>query len=112
MPYRLEETGTFEGLSPSSNPEYLTAKFKLPELYNGTLIPIDSMVNPNVSMVLSSKSPQLELIKGLTLNAKYRLLFSVEVDQPNGKYGAKVRLVLHAAKPLEETKQKELAKAA
>jgi hypothetical protein len=39
-------------------------------------------------------------------------LFSVEVDQPNGKYGAKVRLVLHAAKPLEETKQKELAKAA
>jgi hypothetical protein len=104
MDLPLSINGVYCGLKPSEkNPEYASLLFKLPVLYQGNLLDVNTLSEPNQRSIVSINNPKVApLINSLVVGSHYRFLFSVYAEQPNGKYPAKVGLRLIKAEEIKK----------
>jgi hypothetical protein len=112
----LKQSGIFNGVTPSEkNPEYMTVRFTVPEVYKGNILPANALNSPNIVCTLNVTKKQkiLDLLSKMTVGNSYLLSLDVDCEQPNGGYKAKIKYdILDISIPQNEVKEtsKELAK--
>jgi len=112
MGVSLKQIATFNGVTPSEkNPEFITVRFTVPEVYKGNLLNANSLNTPNIVIPFNftKKQKLLDYINKMTVGESYELSLDVDCEQPSGGYRAKIKYDLIEVKfPI--AKEKELAK--
>ena len=112
MGVSLKQIAIFNGVTPSEkNPEFITVRFTVPEVYKGNLLNASSLNTPNIVIPFNftKKQKLLDYINRMTVGESYELSLDVDCEQPSGGYRAKIKYDLTEVKfPI--VKEKELAK--
>lgn len=106
MGLHVVQRGVFNGVTPSDkNPEFITARFTLAEVYKGNILPAQLLTGkPNVVVPFNVTKNQklLESLNTLTIDQPCQVELDVDIEQPNGNYKAKLKYDLLDCKPLEK----------
>jgi hypothetical protein len=101
----IRQSGIFNGVTPSEkNPEFITARFTLPEVYKGNILQACSLNKPNVVIPFNiTKNKKLvDLLNALMHDQACFLELDMDIEQANGNFKAKFKFELLDCKPVEK----------
>lgn len=102
------QRGVFNGVTPSEkNPEFITARFTLAEVYKSNILPAQMLAGkPNVVIPFNvTKNPKLlESLNTLTVDQPCQVDLDIDIEQANGNFKAKLKFELLDCKPVQEKK--------
>lgn len=93
----------YDGFEKTKNPDFVSVLFRVPLAVAGAVLSAEQVESSNARCIVNvNRDKVFTVLQHMKIGEKVQALFHVGVDQPNGKYPAKLQFVVKDVKALQK----------